>query len=153
MIEVFAVGRVAKDAEVFEYGTRRDTKTGISFGLICERFSQDENPVYIKVTKYGPDENLAKHITMGRQMCVRGYLNITKDKEGRYWTDINANYIEFGAKPGRDQGDGGNGRRRTVQRDDYDPDARPSNKGDYRVEPDDGSDGLGGGYDPYAGNY
>lgn len=82
MIKVFAEGRVAQDAKVFEYKSGRDVKTGVSFGLICNRFYNDENPTYIQCTVFNRDEKTAQYITVGRQMVCSGNLN--RNSEGYY---------------------------------------------------------------------
>lgn len=98
MIKVFAVGRVAKDAETFEYKKADGTLgTGISFGLICEKFYGDENPTYIHCSKFGPDESLAQHITTGNQFIVEGTLSGNRTDNGTFY-QINVDQSTFGQR-------------------------------------------------------
>ena len=114
MIKVFAEGRVAKDAKVFEYGKGRDTKTGVGFGLICNRFYNDENPTYIQCTIFGPDEKTAQYITTGRQMVIHG--NLSRNEEGYY--SVTVDDFSFGQVPNRDRNDDGK-RNSRDERDNY----------------------------------
>lgn len=95
MIKIFMEGRVAQDAKVFEYGTGRNAKTGVSFGLICNRFYNDENPTYMQCTIWSADEKLAQHITTGKQLIIDGTL--TRNEEGYYSTTVNN--FSFGSAP------------------------------------------------------
>lgn len=104
MIKVFMEGRVAKDAQVFEYGgTGRNAKTGVSWGMICNRFYGDENPTFISCTIFGADEKLAQYITTGKQLIVLGTLS--RNQEGYY--SVTVQEWSFGAVPKRDQNGGG----------------------------------------------
>lgn len=94
MIKVFAEGRIAKDARVFEYGKRNDIKTGVSFGLICNRFYEDEDPTYIQCVIWNRDENLADYLTTGQQMIITG--NLTRNEEGYY--SITVEDLSFGQR-------------------------------------------------------
>jgi single-stranded DNA-binding protein len=96
MIKTFGDGRVAKDAKVFQYG--KENKTGVSFGLICDRFYNDENPTYIQCTIWNRDEKTAQFITTGRQIFFEGKL--TRNSDGYYNVDVDD--FSFGQQPNRD---------------------------------------------------
>ena len=98
MIKTFGDGRVAADAKVFEWG-RQEVKTGVSFGLICNKFYGDEDPTYIQCTIWNADEKIAQHITTGKQIIFEGKL--TRNKEGYYSVSIDD--WNFGASPRRDE--------------------------------------------------
>lgn len=84
MIKVFAEGRVAATPKLFQYGEGgyNNSKTGIGFGLICNKFYNDENPTYLQCTIFNRDEKTAQYITVGRQMVVHGSLRC--DNKGYY---------------------------------------------------------------------
>lgn len=102
MIKLTACGIIATDAEVFEYrGGDGTTRTGIQFGLICEKFYGDENPTFIWCKKYGPDEKLAQHVLKGNQLIVSGTLQSNRNQEGQTFYNVNVDDLEFGrAKKG-----------------------------------------------------
>ena len=104
MIRVFAVGRVAQDAKVFEYGSGRKSSTGVSFGLICNKYYGDESPTYIQCTMFNRDEKVAQYITTGRQMTVMG--DLSRNDDGYY--SLIVNDFEYGQLPGSANGDNGN---------------------------------------------
>lgn len=82
MIKAFMEGRVAANAKVFEYGNQNRAKTGVTFGLICNKFYKDEDPTYMQCTIWGADEKTAQYITTGKQLVVTG--DITRNKDGYY---------------------------------------------------------------------
>ena len=106
MIKLFMDGRVAKDAKVFEYGKGRDAKTGVSFGIICDRFYGDKNPTYIQCTIFNADERIAQHVTTGRQLVIHG--DLTRNDEGYYSCTVDQ--FDFGQTPQRER-DGDRGYR------------------------------------------
>ena len=97
MIKVFMEGRIASDAKVFEYGSGSKIRTGVSFGLICNRFYDDEDPTYIQCTIWNRDENLAKHLTTGKQIIAVG--DLTRNDKGYY--SVSIDQFSFGSSPNR----------------------------------------------------
>lgn len=102
MIKAFMSGRVAKDARIFNWkNSNNENKTGISFGLICNRWYGDENPTYMQCTLYRGNNKLADMLSTGRQVFVQG--TISRNKDGYYNVDVDD--FDLGMVPnGKSQG-------------------------------------------------
>lgn len=109
MILTIGEGRVAKDAKVFSYG---QGKTGVSVGVICNKYYGDEEPTYIQVTKFGADQSLGDLITTGRQIFFQG--DLSRNEEGYY--SVIAKEITLGQLPNGSGERSGNSRSAGAER-------------------------------------
>ena len=103
MNKVFLVGRLTKEPEL------RTTQSGISVATftvaVTRRMNRDESDFINIVTWRGLADNCAKYLVKGQQVSVVGELRTrsydAKDGSGkRYVTEVQADDVEFLAKPG-----------------------------------------------------
>ena len=103
MNKVFLVGRLTREPEL------RTTQSGISVATftvaITRRMNRDESDFINIVTWRGLADNCAKYLVKGQQVSVVGELRTrsydAKDGSGkRYVTEVQADDVEFLAKPG-----------------------------------------------------
>ena len=102
MNKVFLVGRLTKEPEL------RTTQSGISVATftvaVTRRMNRDESDFLNVVAWRGLAENCAKYLVKGQQVSVAGELQTrsydAKDGGKRYVTEVQADDVEFLAKPG-----------------------------------------------------
>lgn len=102
MNKVFIVGRLTRDPE------HRTTPNGVSvttLGVaVTRRMNREEADFFNVVAWRGLADNCAKYLVKGQQIAVVGELRTrsydAKDGTKRYVTEIQADDIEFLAKPG-----------------------------------------------------
>ncbi len=112
MNKVFIVGRLTRDPE------HRTTPNGISvttFSVaVTRRMNREESDFLNVVTWRGLADNCGKYLVKGQQAAVCGELRTrsydAKDGTKRYVTEIQADDVEFLAKPGAGGSGGGGGR-------------------------------------------
>ena len=112
MNKVFIVGRLTRDPE------HRTTPNGISvttFSVaVTRRMNREESDFLNVVTWRGLADNCGKYLVKGQQVAVCGELRTrsydAKDGTKRYVTEIQADDVEFLAKPGAGGSGGGGGR-------------------------------------------
>ena len=102
MNKVFLVGRLTKEPEL------RTTQSGISVATftvaVTRRMNRDESDFINIVTWRGLADNCAKYLVKGQQVSVVGELRTrsyeANDGGKRYVTEVQADDVEFLAKPG-----------------------------------------------------
>lgn len=102
MNKVFIVGRLTRDPE------HRTTQSGVSvttLGVaVTRRMNREEADFFNVIAWRGLADNCAKYLVKGQQIAVVGELRTrsydAKDGTKRYVTEIQADDIEFLAKPG-----------------------------------------------------
>ena len=102
MNKVFIVGRLTRDPE------HRTTPNGVSvttLGVaVTRRMNREEADFFNVIAWRGLADNCAKYLVKGQQIAVVGELRTrsydAKDGTKRYVTEIQADDIEFLAKPG-----------------------------------------------------
>ena len=103
MNKVFLVGRLTKAPEL------RTTQSGISVATftvaVTRRMNRDASDFINVVAWRGLAENCAKYLVKGQQVSVAGEMQTrsydAKDGSGkRYVTEVQADDVEFLAKPG-----------------------------------------------------
>lgn len=111
MNKAIFVGRLTKEPEL------RTTQNGISVArftvAVTRRKSRDESDYITVITWRGLADNCAKYLVKGQQVSVVGELRTrvyeAKDGSGkRYVTEVQADEVEFLAKPGANGGTAGN---------------------------------------------
>lgn len=109
MNKVFIVGRLTRDPE------HRTTPNGVSvttLGVaVTRRMNREEADFFNVIAWRGLADNCAKYLIKGQQIAVVGELRTrsyeAKDGTKRYVTEIQADDIEFLAKPGAGSGASG----------------------------------------------
>lgn len=109
MNKVFIVGRLTKEPE------HRTTPSGVSvttFSVaVTRRMNRDEADFLNVVAWRGLADTCAKYLVKGQQVAVAGELRTrsyeAKDGSRRYVTEIQADDVEFLAKPGERAASGG----------------------------------------------
>ena len=102
MNKVFLVGRLTREPEL------RTTQSGISVSTftvaVTRRMNRDESDFINIVTWRGLADNCAKYLVKGQQVSVVGELRTrsyeANDGGKRYVTEVQADDVEFLAKPG-----------------------------------------------------
>ena len=102
MNKVFLVGRLTKAPEL------RTTQSGISVATftvaVTRRMNRDASDFINVVAWRGLADNCAKYLVKGQQVSVVGELRTrsydAKDGGKRYVTEVQADDVEFLAKPG-----------------------------------------------------
>lgn len=102
MNKVFLVGRLTKAPEL------RTTQSGIPVATftvaVTRRMNRDVSDFINVVTWRGLADNCAKYLVKGQQVSVAGELQTrsydAKDGGKRYVTEVQADDVEFLAKPG-----------------------------------------------------
>ena len=102
MNKVFLVGRLTREPEL------RTTQSGISASTftvaVTRRMNRDESDFINIVTWRGLADNCAKYLVKGQQVSVVGELRTrsyeANDGGKRYVTEVQADDVEFLAKPG-----------------------------------------------------
>ena len=102
MNKVFIVGRLTKEPEL------RTTPNGVNVATmsvaVTRRMNREEADFFNVVAWRGLADNCAKYLVKGQQIAVVGELRTrsydAKDGTKRYVTEIQADDIEFLAKPG-----------------------------------------------------
>ena len=117
MNKVFIVGRLTRDPE------HRTTPNGVSvttLGVaVTRRMNREEADFFNVVAWRGLADNCAKYLVKGQQIAVVGELRTrsyeAKDGTKRYVTEIQADDIEFLAKPGASGAGASSGGSRSYQ--------------------------------------
>ena len=112
MNKVFIIGRLTKAPEL------KTTPGGISVATftvaVMRRTNKEESDFLNVVAWRGLADNCAKYLVKGQQAAVCGELRTrsydAKDGTKRYVTEIQADDVEFLAKPGAGGSGGGGGR-------------------------------------------
>jgi len=115
MNKVFIVGRLTRQPE------SRQTPSGVAvttFSVaVTRRFNRDEADYINVVTWRGLAENCGKYLVQGQQVAVVGELRTrsydAKDGTKRYVTEVQADDVEFLAKPGAGGSEGSAPRRQS----------------------------------------
>ena len=102
MNKVFLVGRLTREPEL------RTTQSGISVSTftvaVTRRMNRDESDFINIVTWRGLADNCAKYLVKGQQVSVVGEVRTrsyeANDGGKRYVTEVQADDVEFLAKPG-----------------------------------------------------
>ena len=102
MNKVFIVGRLIKEPE------HRTTPNGVSvttLGVaVTRRMNREQSDFFNVIAWRGLADNCAKYLVKGQQVAVAGELRTrsyeANDGSKRYVTEIQADDIEFLAKPG-----------------------------------------------------
>ena len=102
MNKVFIVGRLTRDPE------HRTTPNGVSvttLGVaVTRRMNREQADFFNVIAWRGLADNCAKYLVKGQQIAVAGELRTrsyeANDGSKRYLTEIQADDIEFLAKPG-----------------------------------------------------
>ena len=111
MNKAFIVGRLTREPE------HRTTPNGVSVTTlsvaVTRRMNREEADFLTVIAWRGLADNCAKYLVKGQQVAVAGEIR-TRNYEGndgirRYVTEIQADDIEFLAKPGGMGGGGGGG--------------------------------------------
>ena len=102
MNKVFIVGRLTKEPEL------RTTPNGVNVATmsvaVTRRMNREQADFFNVIAWRGLADNCAKYLVKGQQVAVAGELRTrsydAKDGTKRYVTEIQADDIEFLAKPG-----------------------------------------------------
>lgn len=61
---------------------------------------RDDAPTWLRVTVWGKQaETCNQYLTKGQEVMIQGSLRISKGQDGKEYTEVVANKVEFGAKP------------------------------------------------------
>ena len=99
---MFIVGRLTKEPEL------RATPNGVNVATlnvaVTRRMNREQSDFFTVIAWRGLAENCAKYLVKGQQVAVAGELRTrsyeANDGSKRYVTEIQADDIEFLAKPG-----------------------------------------------------
>lgn len=102
MNKVFIVGRLTKEPEL------RTTQNGVNVATmsvaVTRRMNREQADFFNVIAWRGLADNCAKYLVKGQQVAVAGELRTrsyeANDGSKRYVTEIQADDIEFLAKPG-----------------------------------------------------
>ena len=102
MNKVFIIGRLTKEPEL------RTTPNGVNVATmsvaVTRRMNREEADFFNVIAWRGLADNCAKYLVKGQQVAVAGELRTrsyeANDGSKRYVTEIQADDIEFLAKPG-----------------------------------------------------
>ena len=68
------------------------------------RDKKDEQPDWLRVTVWGRQaETCNQYLVQGQHVEVHGRIRVSKGKDGREYTEIVADKVEFGSKPSNAQ--------------------------------------------------
>ena len=98
MNSVVISGKLGKKPEL-SYAPQTQTAC-CRLSVAVARDKREEEPDWLTVTVWGKQaENCAQYLVSGQHVEVRGRIRTSKSKDGRYFTEIVADKVEFGAKP------------------------------------------------------
>lgn len=98
MNSVVISGKLGRDPEL-SYTPQTQTAC-CRLSIAVPRQKRDEQPDWVRVTVWDKQaENCKQHLVKGQKVEVAGRLRISKGKDGKEYTEVVANYVEFGEKP------------------------------------------------------
>ena len=102
MNSVVISGKLGKKPEL-SYTPQTQTAC-CRLSVAVSRDKKDEEPDWLTVTVWGKQaENCAQYLVSGQHVEVRGRIRTSKSRDGRNFTEIIADKVEFGAKPSNTQ--------------------------------------------------
>jgi len=97
MIKVIAHGRLTRDAEM-KTGEQNGTEI-CKFSVACDWYMGEKKVTFLSCIMFGKRAaSLGPYLKRGGAVVVEGPLEI-REYDGKYYTTLIVNDIEFGAKP------------------------------------------------------
>ena len=91
-------GNLGRDPEL-SYTPQTQTAC-CRLSVAVARDKKDEQPDWLTVTVWGHQaETCSQYLVSGQHVEVRGRIRVSKGKDGKTYTEIVADKVEFGAKP------------------------------------------------------
>lgn len=97
MNSVVISGKLGRDPEL-SYTPQTQTAC-CRLSVAVPRQKRDEQPDWVRVTVWGKQaENCKQYLVKGQKVEVAGNLRTSKGKDGKEYTEVVANNVEFGAR-------------------------------------------------------
>ena len=107
MNKFISSGRLTKEPMLSYVGDKNTALTKFSIAVNRER--DKDKADFFNVTVWGKQaESCANYLVKGQSVIVDGRVEID-EKDGKYYTNVIADRVEFGAKPGGQASNSGSG--------------------------------------------